>query len=90
MCACAATGELADVSLEYLPASTLALEHKHLPDAPRWPEPAEHQRWPFDGGLVDYLRPVGPGVFVGVGWYAREAGRRKYKQFLYFVLARAY
>ena len=81
----AATGEVADMSLEYLPSSSLGLEPGHLPQGTRWPQPAQQQRWPFGGGLVDYIRPVGPGVYVGAGW--KTQGRQAGKQFLHFVMS---
>ena len=43
-----------------------------LPETSPWPFPRRHLP-PFEG-LVDYLRHVGPGVFVGVGW--KPPGRR--------------
>lgn len=43
-----------------------------LPETSPWPFP-RRQLPPFSG-LVDYLRHVGPGVFVGVGW--KPPGRR--------------
>lgn len=79
------TGELADMSLEYLSGDSLALRPESLPSAGRWPQPALDHRWPFNGGLVDYVRPVGPGVYVGVGWKLGKGARGK--QFLYFIMA---
>lgn len=85
VCICADTGELADMSLEYLSGDSLALRPESLPSAGRWPQPALDHRWPFNGGLVDYVRPVGPGVYVGVGWKLGKGARGK--QFLYFIMA---
>lgn len=84
-----ATGEFADVSLEYLPPDELNLNEECIPE-PNWPAPGRHI-FPFHGGLVDYLRPVGPGVYAGVGWKAprpemNDLGRK----FLPFVLIRVY
>lgn len=78
--------------------STKHISHNHvlsgvtrcmqdLPDA-SWPRP-KPPRWPFSGGLSDYMRAVGPGVYVGAGWRAprpekRDVGRR----FLTFLLVR--
>lgn len=40
----------------------------HLCDIPtNFPKPAKHP-WPFSDGSFDYIRPVGPGVFVGQWW----------------------
>ena len=38
------------------------------------------------GAQVDYLRAVGPGVYVGVGW--KQPGTEQAKRFLYFMLVR--
>jgi|TARA_B110000977_G_scaffold26760_1_gene33486 hypothetical protein len=46
---------------------------------PKFPVP------PFDT-LVDYLRPLGPGVYVGKGWRGGGAG----DEFLTFILFRRY
>ncbi|KAK9804587.1 hypothetical protein WJX73_003329 [Symbiochloris irregularis] len=81
-----ATQELADMSLEYLPGEKLHLDPQQLPSTPRWPVPSANVPWPFSQGLVDYLRPIGPGVYVGVG-YKQDTGGAD-KQFLYFVMAR--
>jgi hypothetical protein len=40
---------------------------------------------PFDT-LVDFMRPLGPGVYVGRGWRGGGAG----KEFLTFILFRRY
>ncbi|GMH45031.1 hypothetical protein BSKO_12988 [Bryopsis sp. KO-2023] len=81
------TGELADMTLEYLPREKLGLRDEDVPVA-GWPKPKD-PLYPFSGGLVDYLRPIGPGVYAGVGWKAprpekNDMGRR----FLFFVMAR--
>lgn len=74
------------MSIEYPPAHQLDLDSPSLVPA-TWPHPpSQAQPWPFSGGLVDYLRPVGPGVYVGVGWKGSEGSRKS--QFLYFVMAR--
>lgn len=41
----AATGEVADVALEYLPPDRLGLAHADLPRS-AWPPP-RHHLWPF-------------------------------------------
>ena len=68
-----------------LPRATCRMQD--LPNA-SWPRP-KPPRWPFSGGLSDYMRAVGPGVYVGAGWRAprpekRDVGRR----FLTFLLIR--
>jgi len=78
------TGEVADVSLEYLEPQELPLRKDDLPRS-AWPAPGP-QRYPFNGGLVDYLRPVGPGVFVGCGWKERLDNGLVGERFLTFVL----
>ena len=81
----AATRELADLQLEYLPPSSLNLSAEDLPAAEFWPQPAHH-RPPFDGGLVDYCRAFGPDVWVGVGWKQDLPGPGE--RFLHFLLVR--
>ena len=46
--------------------------------------PATHA----DGGLTDYLRAVGPGVWVGVGWREPQPGVDVGRRFLHFMLVR--
>ena len=62
-----ATREMADLQLEYLPPKLLNLSQEDLPENESWPLPGPH-RPPFDKGLVDYCRAVGPDLWVGVGW----------------------
>ena len=57
---CAATSEIADIQLEYLPPPALQLTADDLPEE-SWPTPGK-PRSPFHGQLSDYLRAVGPGV----------------------------
>ena len=76
---------MADLQLEYLPPNLLNLNAEDLPAAERWPQPGQH-RPPFDGGLVDYCRAVGPDVWVGVGWKQDQPGPGE--RFLHFLLAR--
>ncbi len=45
------------MSLEYLPPGQLGLAEADLPRGRGWRAP-EPPRWPFGGGLVDYMRPV--------------------------------
>jgi hypothetical protein len=45
------------MSLEYLPPAGLGLAAADLPRGRGWRAP-EPPRWPFGGGLVDYMRPV--------------------------------
>lgn len=84
---CAATNELADVQLEYRPPEELQLQPTALP-VQSWAQPRQHL-YPFSGGLTDYLRPVGPGVYTGVGWKAAKKGDLG-RRFLHFLLIRRY
>lgn len=81
-----ATEEVADAALDYVSPEELGLELDDLPDS-SWPLPKRHL-YPFSGGLTDYIRPVGPGVYVGVGWKAPRPGVDLGKQFLHFMLVR--
>ncbi|CAD7696373.1 unnamed protein product [Ostreobium quekettii] len=80
-----ATGEVADIRLDYLPVNKLNLKEE-LPIA-GWRPPGD-PRFPFGGGLVDYMRVVAPGVYVGVGWKAPKKKRDLGRRFLYFVLVK--
>ena len=57
----AATAEVADLALEYLPPRRLGLDADALPRGRGWAPPAP-LRWPFGGGLTDYMRPVRNGL----------------------------
>lgn len=81
-----ATKELADVQLDYAVPSSLSLSKEDLPDA-SWPRP-KVPRWPFDRQLSDYMRAVGPGVYVGRGWHGAQSEDRPSRQFLSFMLVR--
>ena len=62
-----ATGEASELAMEYLDAwEGRHLQREGLPDA-KWPLPSDPP-FPFHGGVTEYLRPVGPGCYVGVGW----------------------
>jgi len=78
------TGEVADVSLDYLEPENMPLTREDIPRS-AWPTPGKH-RFPFDGGLVDYMRPVGPGVFVGCGWKETLDAGMIGEQFLTFLM----
>ena len=58
------TNSLTDVQLQYLPLRYLDIQAGDLPAG--LPQPRE-PRWPFSGGLTDYMRAFGPGMFVGRG-----------------------
>ena len=58
-CAPTATGEVADVALEYIPPEQLGLAAADLPRGRGWSPPAP-LKWPFSGGLTDYMLPVCP------------------------------
>ena len=75
------------MQLDYLPEDKLGLMKEDLPfgnvrlPAPRQP------KWPF-ANLRDYMRVVGPGMFVGRGWKQPHGSDnpRQGADFLYFVL----
>lgn len=73
-----------DVQLEYQTLDRLDLDQGTVPE--RLPTPKE-PLWPF-AGLTDYMRPIGPNMFVGRGWKQPEGVRdyRKGSGFLHFVL----
>ncbi len=82
----AATGEASDLQLTYSDPASLRLDGADLP--PHWPSPRDPLP-PFSGGLVDHMRAVGPGVFVGVGWKAPREGKRELgRRFLHFVMVK--
>ena len=62
-CLPAATQELCDVTLRYLPPEQMGLKQADLPRS-AWPPPRA-QLPPFHDGFTDYLRAVAPGVYVG-------------------------
>ncbi|KAK9819482.1 hypothetical protein WJX81_005355 [Elliptochloris bilobata] len=83
-----ATAEVADVALEYTPPERLGLTARDLPRGRGWAPPAP-LRWPFGGGLTDYMRPIGPGVYVGSGWKEPQEGSHELGcRFLKFLLVR--
>lgn len=87
ICCHTATTELAEVSLDYESPLLRDLRSEDLPSSRRWPA-VRGTRWPFTG-LVDYLRPVGPGVYVGCGWKS-SSDPGNYRRFLHFLLVRDY
>lgn len=58
-----------------------------LPAGFAWPQPKNHL-FPFSGGLKDYLRAVGPGVYVGVGWKDPKKNRGLGSRFLHFLMVK--
>lgn len=80
------TGDIADLSLDYLAPQQLDLQPDDLPIR-SWPSPREHL-YPFSCALTDYLRPVGPGVYVGVGYKEARPGQDLGPRFLYFLLVK--
>ena len=78
----AGTNTLTDAQLQYLPLEFMHIQSHDLPQG--FPQPKE-PRWPFSGGLTDYMRAVGPGVLVGRGWKQTSS---KGIGFLYFLLVR--
>ncbi|KAK9817074.1 hypothetical protein WJX72_009087 [[Myrmecia] bisecta] len=83
-----ATREVTEMQLEYLQPDALGLTAADLPPEQHWPAP-KGPLYPFSGDLTDYLRPVGPGVYVGVGWKAARKGKDQGRRFLSFILAKA-
>jgi hypothetical protein len=76
-----------DMQLEYQDLDTMDLGQEAVP--PSLPTPKEPM-WPFSG-LTDYMRPIGPQMFVGRGWRQPRDGvkLKKASGFLYFVLMRS-
>eukprot|EP01025_Chloroclados_australasicus_P008498 TRINITY_DN13027_c0_g1_i1.p1 TRINITY_DN13027_c0_g1~~TRINITY_DN13027_c0_g1_i1.p1 ORF type:complete len:254 (-),score=13.20 TRINITY_DN13027_c0_g1_i1:46-807(-) len=83
-----ATGEVALMALRYRGKASCRFDPSSLPGGSAiWPA-IRDPLFPFDSTLVDFIRPVGPGVYVGAGWKypPREPlGRR----FLHFLLVRS-
>ena len=65
------TNERADLSLDYRNVPVLPSKRPEADADYSWPAP-RLALWPFDR-LVDYIRPLGPGVLVGRG-YRHTAG----------------
>ena len=83
------TNERADLSLDYRNVPVLPSKRPEADADYSWPAP-RLALWPFDR-LVDYIRPLGPGVLVGRG-YRHTAGddtSTTSTRFLDFVLVRA-
>lgn len=76
------------MEISYLEPDQLGLDSSSLPVA-SWPTPAP-QRRPFDLGYVDYVRALGPGVLVGMGYRTQAAGSGVplVPSPLYFIMAR--
>ena len=82
--------EVADARLTYLPSPLLPRDGVGpvvCPSAPRWPRPRAPLP-PFTGGLVDYVRALGPGVYAGVGFKGGVPGGEAGTPFLPFVMVR--
>lgn len=75
------------MQLQYLPLAYLQIQPKDVPE--HMPTPKE-PRWPFSGNLTDYMRAIGPGMFVGRGWKRpmNASPREPGTGFLYFLLVR--
>ena len=79
-----ATGEMSEMEMSFLRRQETTRLTDCLPE--KWPLPKD-PRFPFHGGLTEYLRPIGPGCYIGVGWREprlefQDMGR----QFLTFLL----
>jgi len=83
------TNERADVSLDYRNVPVLPSKRPDSDAAYSWPAP-RLALWPFDR-LVDYIRPLGPGVLVGRGYRHADGDETATTatRFLDFVLVRA-
>lgn len=84
----------ADITLSYpwgdAGGRPLDLERRDLPSR-LWPAPRAKgaRAWsPFSRSGRDYARVAGPGVLVGVGYGADEAGALREDEFVYFAMAR--
>ena len=67
---CAGKPGRCDWALRYLEEQECTFDRAQLPQSTLWPAP--RSPWfPFDG-LTDYLRALGPGVYVGMGWNYRK------------------
>lgn len=75
-----------DVALVYGEGIGPKMELADLPDS-SWPRPRPH-RYPFNGSLVDYMRPIAPGMFVGCGWKEKPMSGLVGERFLTFILVR--
>lgn len=83
-----ATGELSEVQFAFQDVDDLNQQISEIPKG--WPN-LKDPLFPFHGGLTDYLRPFGPGCYVGVGWREpriefNDLGRR----FVTFILIKDY
>ena len=79
------TNERADISLDYrnVPVLPSQLPSRRRAGGVSWPAP-RLALYPFDT-LVDYIRPLGPGVLVGRGYRFKSGAP---KRFLDFILVR--
>ena len=73
-----------DCRLQYLKKEECTFDREAMPKTSKWPAPGKRHLFPFDG-LTDYLRALGPGVYVGLGW--NYTAKRKIKRrFLPFLM----
>ena len=83
------TKQLSDLQLEYLEPDESDMSPEIIPKG--WPQfQKPNARYPFNGGLIDYCRLIGPGVMVGLGWKKRKEGMAVGTEFLHFLLIRTY
>ncbi|KAG2426371.1 hypothetical protein HYH02_014799 [Chlamydomonas schloesseri] len=64
-----------------------------VPPGPYWPapDPASYPASPFSGSPRDYMRVVGPGVYVGCAYREGPSpGELRDENFVYFMLVRRY
>ena len=63
------------------------LEKDDLPVS-RWPEPDPNGWSPFSCSGKDYMRVIGPGVYVGCAYRCEKPGDYVETNFVYFILVR--
>lgn len=67
--------------------STWTLEKRDLPNR-SWPAPRMTAVSPFSKSSRDFVRLVGPGVYVGCGYQADRKGVLCDEDFVYFLMIR--
>lgn len=67
--------------------STWTLEKRDLPNR-SWPAPRMTVVSPFSNSPRDFVRLVGPGVYVGCGYQADRKGAFCDEDFVYFLMIR--
>lgn len=78
-----ATEDPCNIALEYGEGQL----HLDIPQG--FPNPAKHP-WPFKDSSFDYIRPVGPGVFVGQWWHEGRHLEKVPQNYGNFVMIKDY